>query len=119
MAWDAMGFGWSLGNYPDDGPQFHTGAAYNQAGYSNREMDALLDAVTAESGMRALYAYQDFAAVQQPEIFLPEPGAVVLVRKALRGVRKAFPPSGTWAPQYLQWSTGPCKRSGWVEAHAR
>ena len=119
MSWDAIGFGWSLGNYPDDGPQFHTGAAYNQAGYSNTEMDALLDAVTAESGMRALYAYQDFAALQQPEIFLPQPGAVVLVREPLRGIRKAFPPSGTWAPQYLQWNTGPCRRSSWVEAGAR
>jgi len=108
MAWGAMGFGWSLGSYPDDAPQFRTGAAFNQSGYSDKKMDQLLDAVTSEPGMNALYAYQDYASEQQPEIFLPVPGAVVLVRKGLKGVRKAFSPTGAWSPQYLHWTTPPC-----------
>ncbi|HET9147633.1 MAG TPA: peptide ABC transporter substrate-binding protein, partial [Acetobacteraceae bacterium] len=108
LEWQAMSFGWSLGNYPSDGAQFRTNGAYNQTGYSDPKMDRLLNAVTTQPGNQALYEYQDYAAEQQPIIFQNDTGAVILVRKGLRGVNKAFPPTGAWSPQYLRWTTPPC-----------
>lgn len=108
LQWEATGFGWSLGAYPDNSVQFETGGGQNQAGYSNKKMDRLLAAVTTDSGMQALYAYQNYASAQQPEIFLPAPGVEVLVRHGLRGVRKAISPIGLLSPQYLHWTTPPC-----------
>jgi peptide/nickel transport system substrate-binding protein len=108
LAWEAMAFGWTLPAYPSNGAQFRTGAPYNQEGYSDKKMDQLLDAVTTQPGNQALYEYQDYTSAQQPEIFIPEPGSVVLIRKGLRGVNKAFPPNGNWSPQYLHFTTPPC-----------
>jgi peptide/nickel transport system substrate-binding protein len=107
LAWEAMGFGWSLGSYPSDGAQLRTGGSYNQAGYSDRKMDRLLDAVTTTPGMDALYKYQDYAAEQQPEIFEEEPGVVVLANPHLRGVRK-FLSGGAWAANYLYFDKQSC-----------
>ena len=108
--WQAMAFGWSMGAYPDNAAQFATDGAYNQSGYSDGKMDRLLQAVTTEPGLKALYAYQNYASAQQPELFQANPGVVVLVRKGLRGVRKFISPTGAWSPQYLHWTTGACAR---------
>ena len=108
LAWQAMSFGWSLGNYPSDGGQLRSNGNYNQMGYSDKKMDKLLNAVTTQPGNEALYKYQDYAAEQQPIIFQNDTGAVILVRKGLHGVNKAFPPTGAWSPQYLHFTTPPC-----------
>lgn len=108
LAWEAMGFGWSLGAFPSDGAQLRTGGSYNQAGYSNKKMDELLDAVTTTPGLKALYKYQDYAAEQQPEIFEEEPGVVVLANPQLRGVKK-FLNGGAWAANYLYFDTPHCR----------
>jgi len=107
LAWEAMGFGWSLGAFPSDGAQLHTGGSYNQAGYSDKKMDKLLDAVTTTPGLDALYKYQNYAAEQQPEIFEEEPGVVVLANPHLRGVKK-FLDGGAWAANYLYYDTPQC-----------
>lgn len=106
--WEAMEFGWSLGVYPDDSAQLASDGAFNQSGYSDARMDALLKDVQTKPGLEPLYAYQDHAAAQQPEIFLPVPGSVVLVRKGLANVKKFLSPTGAWSPQYLHWTTPPC-----------
>lgn len=106
--WEAMEFGWALGVYPDDSAQLASDGAFNQSGYSDPKMDALLAAVKTRPGLEALYAYQNYASAQQPEIFLPVPGSVVLVREGLEGVRKFLSPTGAWSPQYLHWTIPPC-----------
>ena len=108
LAWEAMGFGWSLGYYPSNGTQLRTGAPYNQEGYSDKKMDRLLNAVTTQPGNQALYEYQDYATEQQPEIFYGSAGSVVLVRKDLRGVNKFLSPTGNISPQYLHFTTPQC-----------
>ncbi|EGO93546.1 Extracellular solute-binding protein [Acidiphilium sp. PM] len=108
LQWEAMQFGWALGVYPDDSAQLASDGAFNQSGYSDARMDALLKDVQTKPGLEPLYAYQDYAAAQQPEIFLPEPGSVVLVRNGLEGVRKFLSPTGAWSPQYLHWAPGAC-----------
>jgi peptide/nickel transport system substrate-binding protein len=108
LQWETMGFGWSLGVYPDDQAQLGTTGIYNQSGYSDKKMDALLADVETKPGITPLYAYQDYAAAQQPEIFEANPGAVVLVRNGLRGIRQFLSPTGAWSPQYLHWTTPPC-----------
>lgn len=108
LAWEAMAFGWSLGSYPSDGSQLGTGGSYNQAGYSDKKLDKLIAAIRRQPGTKALYAYQNYAAEQQPEIFEEEPGSVMLVRDGLRGINKAFSPTDAWSPQYLYWTTPDC-----------
>jgi peptide/nickel transport system substrate-binding protein len=109
LAWEATAFGWSLGNYPSDGVQLRTNAPYNQSGYSDKKMDRLLNDVDTKPGMQALYAYQDYAAEQQPEIFEGSPGSILLVRRGIRGVNKFLSPTGAWSPQYLHYTTPDCR----------
>jgi peptide/nickel transport system substrate-binding protein len=109
LAWEATAFGWSLGNYPSDGVQLRTNAPYNQSGYSDKKMDRLLNDVDTQPGMQALYAYQDYAAEQQPEIFEGSPGSILLVRRGIRGVNKFLSPTGAWSPQYLHYTTPDCR----------
>ncbi|MDD2876634.1 MAG: peptide ABC transporter substrate-binding protein [Acidiphilium sp.] len=108
LAWEAMAFGWSLGSYPSDSGQLKTGGSYNQAGYSDKKLDRLMEDIRVKSGNEALYKYQDYASEQQPEIFMPNPGSVVIARDGLRGIRKTFSPTGSWSPQYLHFTTPPC-----------
>lgn len=109
LAWEATAFGWSLGSYPSDGVQLRTNAPYNQSGYSDKKMDRLLNDVDTQPGMQALYAYQDYAAEQQPEIFEGSPGSILLVRRGIRGVNKFLSPTGAWSPQYLHYTTPDCR----------
>ncbi len=116
LQWDAMGFGWSLGVYPDDQAQLGSDGIYNQSGYSDKKMDALLKDVETQPGITPLYAYQNYAAAQQPEIFGPNPGAVVLVRNGLMGINKFLSPTGSWSPQYLHWDTPACSHPTLADA---
>ncbi|MCU4160122.1 peptide ABC transporter substrate-binding protein [Acidiphilium sp. AL] len=108
LEWQAMSYGWSLGSYPSDGPQFRSNGNYNQMGYDDPKMDRLLAAVTTTPGNQALYKYEDYASEQQPVIFQNNTGVVLLARDGLRGIRKTFSPTGSWSPQYLHWTTPHC-----------
>ncbi|MGC8530717.1 MAG: peptide ABC transporter substrate-binding protein, partial [Acidiphilium sp.] len=75
----------------------------------DKKMDRLLNDVDTQPGMQALYAYQDYAAEQQPEIFEGSPGSILLVRRGIRGVNKFLSPTGAWSPQYLHYTTPDCR----------
>lgn len=102
--WEAMGFGWSLSSYPSNGTMFGTGGGNNQDGYSDAKMDQLINDIRTKPGNAALFAYQDYAAEQQPVIFASTPGAVVLANPNLRGINKFLSPTGAWSPQYLHFT---------------
>ncbi len=99
--WQAILIGMSLGAYPSGEALFAQGAALNNNGYANADMDKFITQSTDEPGMGGLFAYQDFASTQQPVIFLPNERYSVLVRKGLHGVQDFLNPLGAWAPEKL------------------
>jgi peptide/nickel transport system substrate-binding protein len=99
--WQAILIGMDFGAYPSGEELFAQGAALNNNGYANAQMDRFIAQSTDVPGMGGLFAYQDFASEQQPVIFLPNERYAVLVRKGLHGVQDFLNPLGAWAPEKL------------------
>ena len=104
LGWDAIMIGWTITSYPDVQQFFATAASQNYGHYHDARMDQLTEAVITEPGNQALYAAQDYAAEQQPFIFLPTGRISVLVRNGIDGIAKMTSPAGTWAPEELRLS---------------
>ncbi|WP_428391719.1 peptide ABC transporter substrate-binding protein [Lichenicoccus sp.] len=102
--WDGIVISWTVVNYPDVQQYFATDGAENYGHYHDARMDKLTDAVITQPGNAALYAAQDYAAEQQPFIFLPDGQQSGLVRDGLHGIGAMASPNGTWAPELLSLS---------------
>ena len=102
--WDGVVIGWTIESYPDVQEFFATDGVANYGHYHDATMDKLADAVITEPGNSALYAVQDYAAEQQPFIFLPDGRHSGLVRNGLHGIAAMASPAGTWAPELLRLS---------------
>jgi peptide/nickel transport system substrate-binding protein len=100
-AWQAILLANTLSPYPTGESQFVTGAYYNNNGYTDPTMDKLVTESTDQPGMSGLFAYEDYAAAQQPVIFLPVEKYSVLVRNGLHGVNDFINPLGYWSPEQL------------------
>ena len=101
QGWEAMLFAQNLNAYPSGEAQFQSGGFYNTNGYGDPTMDKLIHASTNQPGLQGLYAYEDYAAAQQPVIFLPVEAYSVLVRNGLEGVQNFLNPLGMWDPSAL------------------
>ena len=99
--WQAAQLGTDLNPYPSGEGMFATGAGENNGAYSDPEMDRLITASIGTPGLAGLYAYEAYAAAQQPVIFLPNEQYSVLVRKGLYGIADFMNPLGAWAPEKL------------------
>jgi peptide/nickel transport system substrate-binding protein len=99
--WAAILIAEDISAYPSGEDLFVKGGYLNNNGYSNPEMDRLVAQSTDAPGLGGLFAYEDFAAAQQPVIFLPNEQYSVLVRKGLYGVADFMNPLGNWAPEKL------------------
>ena len=99
--WQAVMIGWTVENYPDIEEFFATNGSANYGHYHDARMDQLTAAVETGSGHQALDAAQDYAAEQQPFIFLPQGRYSALTRDGLHGVGAMSSPNGTWAPELL------------------
>jgi peptide/nickel transport system substrate-binding protein len=99
--WQAILLATTITPYPTGEASFVTGAFYNNNGYSDPTMDSLITASTDKPGMNGLFAYEDYAAEQQPVIFLPVEKYSVLVRNGLHGVNDFINPLGFWSPEQL------------------
>lgn len=91
-----IGLDWNYGGtYPTGGGLYGSRGGYNFEGYSNRAMDSLIAAThaphaTAAAEQSALNAYQVFAAVHLPTLWMPvgqgiEQSGVAVVTKDLQG----------------------------------
>ena len=100
--WQGVMIAWTVENYPDIEEFFATGASANYGHYHDGRMDTLTRAVETGSGHQALDAAQDYAALQQPFIFLPQGRYSALTREGLDGVADTSSPNGTWAPELLR-----------------
>ncbi len=102
--WDGIMIGWTVENFPDIEEFFAAGGSANYGHYHDARMDRLTKAVETTPGRQALDAAQDYAALQQPFIFLPEGRISALSRTGLDGIARMSSPNGTWAPEYLRLS---------------
>jgi peptide/nickel transport system substrate-binding protein len=105
-AWDAILIGENLAAYPSGEELFVKGGYLNNNGYSDPKMDALVKQSTDAPGLDGLFAYEDYAAAQQPVIFLPNERYSILVRNGMHGVEDFINPLGAWAPEKL-WCSSP------------
>jgi peptide/nickel transport system substrate-binding protein len=71
--WQIVDFGYDPynGPYPTGSGIFNTNGASNQGGYSSPEMDKLVNATEYGSSTAAFYQYEDFAAEQLPQLWVP------------------------------------------------
>ncbi|MEJ2630447.1 MAG: peptide ABC transporter substrate-binding protein [Acidihalobacter sp.] len=99
--WQSIYLAWTLSSYPSGETIWNCGGAFNAYHYCNKKMDRLITASTSHSGLDPLYRYQDYFTQQQPVVVLPAYDHIIKSSPLIHGVRKAFPPSGLMAPQYL------------------
>ena len=104
IGWDGIVIGWTVESYPDIEEFFATGGSSNYGHYHDARMDRLSQAVETASGPQALDAAQDYAAQQQPFIFLPQGRYSALTRDGLDGIGQMSSPNGTLAPELLRLS---------------
>lgn len=90
--WEAAGLGMSGSAYPTGEELFKTGSFENSGGYSDKRMDALIDASTDRPGLQGLYDYETYAAAQQPVIFLETANGAMLVNKRIKGAENFVDP---------------------------
>lgn len=105
--WDATVTGLSVNNYPTGESQFETGAGQNFGGYSDPKMDALIQASITQPGTQALYDYETYLSAQQPVIFGPRGGRVIMVSNRLHGISNFINLQDMLAPDALYCTGGP------------
>jgi peptide/nickel transport system substrate-binding protein len=100
--WQAAEYASGPQAYPSGELSFSTGGYYNNGGYSDKMMDALIQASVAEPGMDALFKYEEYASAQQPVIFFASTGVAVLARNRIHGVQDFVSPAdGAYSPEQL------------------
>ena len=99
--WESAYISMNLSPYPSGEGLFRTGAFQNNGEYSNKAMDALIDASVNDPGLGGLYAYEDYASAQQPVVFVGGQKITVLVRDRVHGVKEFLDPVGQYAPEQL------------------
>jgi peptide/nickel transport system substrate-binding protein len=71
--------------FPDGGPPFGTGAVYAD-GYSDPQMNNLIQQVRSTPGTSAIDAYESYAAKQLPGLWIPQPYAQIsVIKNTLKG----------------------------------
>jgi peptide/nickel transport system substrate-binding protein len=102
--WESAYIYMNLSPYPSGEGLFRTGAFQNNGAYSNKRMDALIDASVNRPGQAGLYAYEDYASAQQPVVFAGGQKITVLAASRIHGVREFLDPLGQLAPEQLYCS---------------
>lgn len=104
--WQAAYIYRSVGTYPTGEADFATNGVANAGGYSDPEMDRLVDASISQPGLQGLYAYELYAIAQVPAIFDMTPPNAMLVSNRLHGVNAFYDPAGQVAPEQLTCTDG-------------
>jgi len=101
QAWEAAELGTVSNPYPSGEAMFATGAGENNGGYSDPQMDRLINASINQPGLAGLYAYESYIAAQQPVIFLATEKHLDLVSNRISGV-DGFSDGALIAPDALR-----------------
>ncbi len=100
-SWQAAQLAMTAGGYPTGEDLFGTGGFYNQGGYSDKKMDALIKQSTDEPGLDGLFAYENYTSAQQPIIFFATESYAVLERDRIHGMENFIDPAGQFSPEQL------------------
>ena len=91
--------------YPTGGTIFGTGAPINVGHYSSSVADGMIRASHVDSGVGALFRYQNFIAAQLPELWMPNSDyQISVISDHLHGI-SAQDPTGHIYPE--DWSLSP------------
>jgi peptide/nickel transport system substrate-binding protein len=93
--------GWAYdgpGYLPTGEPLFLTGAPSNSGGYSDPQMNSLIDSIQDNSSMSLFHQYATFTAEQLPFIWVPQIYFIQAIKSNLKGV--TFDPLYTFLPEY-------------------
>ncbi len=102
--WDAMGLGFSGGDYPDGTGSYLSTSAENVSHYRSAAMDRLIEAASSQPGLGAIFAMERAIIEQQPMVFMAGGWPTLLVRPGLDHVRDMVAPNGRWLPENLTLS---------------
>jgi peptide/nickel transport system substrate-binding protein len=98
--WQLVDFGYDPYNlYPTGTGMFNTGGNGNQGGYSSPEMNKLINATEYGSSTSAFFTYEDYAALQLPWLWLPQPDNIAVYKTSLGGYLPLNPFSGGLNPE--------------------
>jgi peptide/nickel transport system substrate-binding protein len=98
--WQLVDFGYDpYPLYPAGDGFFNTGGFNNEGGYSDPEMNNLINATEYGSGTQAFYTYEDYAARQLPWLWLPNQAFIQVYKSNLHGYTPLNPFSGTLNPE--------------------
>jgi peptide/nickel transport system substrate-binding protein len=100
--WDQGYMPYSLD--PTGSGEFNTGGPYNFGGYSNPEMDQLINETEYGSSSQAFTAYENYATQQLPQLWLPNPGFFTAIPASLQGFAPLNAFSGGLNPQYWYYT---------------
>ena len=85
--------------YPNGTGFFNAGAFNNQGGYSNAEMNNLIDATEYGPSKQAFFTYEDYAARQLPWLWLPDADFIQVYKSNLANYAPLNPFSGGLNPE--------------------
>jgi peptide/nickel transport system substrate-binding protein len=104
--WQLVDFGYQPNSlYPAGAGFFNTGGYNNFGGYSNQEMDNLINATEYGSSSSAFFSYEDYAARQLPWLWIPLPSNVWVFKTSLQGFTPLNPLTGGLNPEVWYYSS--------------
>lgn len=99
-SWDAVMQGTVLPPFPSGEGMFSSTESASLDGYVDPTMNKLVQNSITHVGLSGMYAYENYAAEQQPYLFLPTSGHVELVSNRIHGV-DGYNDGGMIAPSAL------------------
>jgi peptide/nickel transport system substrate-binding protein len=104
--WDLVDFGYQpYYLYPTGNEDFNTDGTYNQGGYSNPEMDTLINETDYGSDPSTFLQYENYAAEQLPQLWLPDSDLIQVYRSDIGGLAPFNPFSGGINPEDWYYSS--------------
>ncbi|HEX3923068.1 MAG TPA: hypothetical protein VHY31_12340, partial [Streptosporangiaceae bacterium] len=99
--WQLVDFGYDpyLGLYPAGNGFFDTGGFNNQGGYSNPQMNSLINATEYGSSTQTFFTYEDYAARQLPWLWIPDSAFIFVYKSDLGGFTPLNPFTASQNPQ--------------------
>jgi peptide/nickel transport system substrate-binding protein len=105
QGWQAATLSMTLSAYPSGEGMFTTGGYFNSGGYSDKTMDKLIDESVNNPGLDGLYAFEDYAAAQQPVLFMASGEEIIMARDRIHGVDKFVDAADQYYPDALYCPT--------------
>jgi peptide/nickel transport system substrate-binding protein len=95
--WQLVDFGYDpyAGLFPSGAGFFNTGGFNNLGGYSDPEMNQLINNTEYGSSTQAFFSYEDYAARQLPWLWLPNADYIFVYRSNIAGFAPLNPFSGS------------------------